>query len=198
MSADEAEKIAADWLARQDRGLTAEASDRMELWLEQSSFNRVAYLRLKSAWQRADRLAALKSPLAMRREERPSRWRLSLAVAAALTLLAGGGAWLVWHPSAPSGQSSPPRGRTESLRLADGPRSSSTPTQAARRRQRSQPHGDAESGEAYFDVVHDDKRPFTVYAGNRRITDIGTKFSVFRKDDDVRVTVREGRFGWRF
>ena len=60
MSADEAEKIAADWLARQDRGLTAEESDRMELWLEQSSLNRVAYLRLKSAWQRADRLAALK------------------------------------------------------------------------------------------------------------------------------------------
>jgi len=50
-----------------------------------------------------------------------------------------------------------------------------------------------DSGEAYFDVVHDAKRPFTVYAGNRRITDIGTKFSVFRNGDDVRVTVREGR-----
>ena len=49
------------------------------------------------------------------------------------------------------------------------------------------------SGEAYFDVVHDASRPFTVYAGNRRITDIGTKFSVFRNGDDVRVTVREGR-----
>ena len=50
-----------------------------------------------------------------------------------------------------------------------------------------------DSGEAYFDVVHDAKRPFTVYAGNRRITDIGTKFSVFRDGDDVRVTVREGK-----
>jgi len=50
-----------------------------------------------------------------------------------------------------------------------------------------------ETGEAYFDVVHDAERPFTVNAGNRRITDLGTKFSVFRKDDDVRVVVKEGR-----
>ena len=35
--------------------------------------------------------------------------------------------------------------------------------------------------------------PSSVYAGNRRITDLGTKFSVFRNGDDVRVTVREGR-----
>jgi transmembrane sensor len=50
-----------------------------------------------------------------------------------------------------------------------------------------------DAGEAYFDVVHDASRPFVVYAGNRRITDLGTKFSVFRNGDDVRVTVREGR-----
>jgi transmembrane sensor len=50
-----------------------------------------------------------------------------------------------------------------------------------------------DEGEAYFDVVHDAARPFVVYAGNRRITDLGTKFSVYRSGDDVRVTVREGR-----
>ncbi len=50
-----------------------------------------------------------------------------------------------------------------------------------------------DAGEAYFEVVHDAQRPFVVYAGNRRITDLGTKFSVFRNGDDVRVVVREGR-----
>jgi transmembrane sensor len=50
-----------------------------------------------------------------------------------------------------------------------------------------------DAGEAYFEVVHDARRPFVVYAGNRRITDLGTKFSVFRNGDDVRVVVREGR-----
>ena len=50
-----------------------------------------------------------------------------------------------------------------------------------------------EHGEAYFDVVHDAQRPFVVIAGNRRITDIGTKFSVRRDGDDVKVIVTEGR-----
>src|ERR1700709_2342776 len=104
MSADETEKSAADWLARQDRGLAAEEHDLMELWLEQSSLNRGAYLRLKSAWHRADRLAALGRPITPKREASPSGWRPSLAAAAVLALLAGGGAWLVWHPEAPSGQ----------------------------------------------------------------------------------------------
>jgi len=152
MSADEAEKIAADWLARQDRGLTAEESDGMELWLEQSSLNRVAYLRLKGAWQRADRLAALKSPVAMKWEERPSRWRLSLAVAAALTLLAGGGAWLAWHPSAPSGQNfATSVGRLQAVRLADGTQvEAQYQHQAACRCHRCPPYRDAGFGRGLF------------------------------------------------
>jgi transmembrane sensor len=41
--------------------------------------------------------------------------------------------------------------------------------------------------------VHDASRPFTVLAGNRRITDLGTKFSVRRDGDKVTVVVKEGR-----
>lgn len=47
MSADEIQKVAAGWLAREDRGLTTEERDQMELWLEQSSHHRVSYLRLR-------------------------------------------------------------------------------------------------------------------------------------------------------
>lgn len=50
-----------------------------------------------------------------------------------------------------------------------------------------------DAGEAYFEVVHDAQRPFVVYAGNKKITDLGTKFSVFRNGNDVRVVVQEGR-----
>jgi len=49
-----------------------------------------------------------------------------------------------------------------------------------------------ESGEAFFDVTHDARHPFIVHAGNRRITDLGTKFSVFLDGDNVRVLVLEG------
>ncbi len=49
-------------------------------------------------------------------------------------------------------------------------------------------------GEAYFEVTHDDARPFTVYAGNTSIRDIGTAFSVrsYAADSAVQVVVREG------
>ena len=197
MSPDEIEKIASDWLAREDRGLSAQERDTMELWLDQASLHKVAYLRLKAAWQRADRLAALKSPLPMkpvRDDGRHGRW-VKYAVAASLVVLVGGGVWLAWQRSGPSGQNfATAVGRMQAVRLADGTQVElNTNTRL---------HADVnglsrtvmlDSGEAYFDVVHDAKRPFTVYAGNRRITDIGTKFSVFRDGDDVRVTVREGK-----
>jgi len=50
-----------------------------------------------------------------------------------------------------------------------------------------------DKGEAYFEIAHDPNRPFAVFAGNRRITDIGTSFSVSREGENVRVIVTEGR-----
>lgn len=49
-------------------------------------------------------------------------------------------------------------------------------------------------GEGYFEVVHDASRPFTVYAGNTSVRDIGTAFSVrgYATDSAVQVVVREG------
>ena len=191
MSADETEMLAAAWLAREDRGLTAQEADALDLWLE-SSLHKVAYLRLKASWQRADRLAALKSPAHPITDRSPLlAWG---ALAAALLLLLGGGAWLFW-PSPPQGQSYATLvGQMQQVRLADGTRlelNTNTRMHASVTATRRTVTLDA--GEAYFDVVHDASRPFVVYAGNRRITDLGTKFSVFRNGDDVRVTVREGR-----
>ena len=60
MRAEEIEEQASLWLAREDRGLTPDGQDALEKWLAGSSRHRVAYLRLKAAWRRADRLAALK------------------------------------------------------------------------------------------------------------------------------------------
>jgi transmembrane sensor len=191
MSADETEMTAAAWLGREDRGLAAEERDALDLWLSQSSLNKVAYLRLKAAWQRADRLAALKSPLPAARGQGGLLFRRLALSAIAASALLGVSAYFTRHT--PSGQDyATTIGKMEAVRLADGTQVElNTNTRL---------HADVtgrtvrlDSGEAYFDVVHDASRPFTVYAGNRRITDIGTKFSVFRNGDDVRVTVREGK-----
>jgi transmembrane sensor len=203
MFADEIEMMAAAWLAREDRDLAPGEAAELEQWLGASTLNRVAYLRLKASWQRADRLSALKQPAASVAESSGflaafwagllARPRLVGAVAAALLLVAGGSGWQVWR--GPSEQIfATAVGKMQAVRLADGSRMElntntrvRTEVTAARR------VVTLDSGEAYFDVVHDAARPFVVYAGNRRITDLGTKFSVFRNGDDVRVTVQEGR-----
>jgi transmembrane sensor len=53
-------------------------------------------------------------------------------------------------------------------------------------------------GDAWFDVVHDEARPFTVRAGDATIVDIGTKFAV-RSDDPngISVSVSEGSVSLR-
>ena len=49
-------------------------------------------------------------------------------------------------------------------------------------------------GEAFFDVVHDPRRPFTVFAGNAGAREVGTAFSVraYPQDSAATVVVREG------
>ncbi|HUB88847.1 MAG TPA: FecR domain-containing protein [Dyella sp.] len=48
-------------------------------------------------------------------------------------------------------------------------------------------------GEAYFEVVHDRRRPFVVTAGNVTVRDIGTAFDVRRTGERVTVAVTQGR-----
>jgi transmembrane sensor len=52
---------------------------------------------------------------------------------------------------------------------------------------------DLEHGEAFFEVAHDRTRPFVVLAGDKRVTAVGTKFSVQHLGGDVRVLVTEGK-----
>jgi len=48
-------------------------------------------------------------------------------------------------------------------------------------------------GEALFEVAHDPKRPFIVYAGDRLVQAIGTKFVVHLKTGNIQVTVTDGK-----
>ncbi len=49
------------------------------------------------------------------------------------------------------------------------------------------------SGEAIFDVAHDESRPFKVYTPDGVIRAVGTRFAVRIGQDGVQVTVTEGR-----
>jgi transmembrane sensor len=54
-------------------------------------------------------------------------------------------------------------------------------------------------GEAYFDVAHQEERPFIVRAGGLVARDLGTRFTVrsYPEDASARVVVREGRVAIR-
>jgi transmembrane sensor len=49
-----------------------------------------------------------------------------------------------------------------------------------------------EAGEADFEVVHDEHRPFRVSAGAAQVADVGTRFDVRLKPEATLVTVAEG------
>ncbi|MFT5759433.1 MAG: transmembrane sensor [Alteromonadaceae bacterium] len=48
-------------------------------------------------------------------------------------------------------------------------------------------------GEVLFEVAHDPSRPFIVYAGDRLVQAIGTKFVVHLKPENIQVTVTDGK-----
>lgn len=193
MSADEIEGLAAAWLAREDRGLTPGELSQFNVWLAESSLNRVCYLRLKASWRRADRLAALGTGIARPPEQRISRATKLAAMAAAVAILFWS-ATFVTHRLDYGKTYATAVGARQVVQLADGSRMElNTNTKLRAQVTDSLRRVTLDAGEAYFEVVHDAKRPFVVYAGSKRITDLGTKFSVFRNGDDVRVVVQEGR-----
>lgn len=53
-------------------------------------------------------------------------------------------------------------------------------------------HIELKRGEAFFEVTKDPGRPFTVVAGERRVTAVGTRFDVRRDRADLRVVVTQG------
>lgn len=115
-----------------------------------------------------------------------------LAFAATVLLALGVGAYFI---STPRGDRySTPIGGIASVPLSDG--SNITLNTATQVRVELTPHERdirLDAGEAFFEVAHDPARPFVVQVGNTRIIAVGTKFSVRREGDDVRVVVTEGK-----
>jgi transmembrane sensor len=195
IESEKIEQTAAQWVAREDRGLRPGEGAALSVWLDASIANRLAYLRIRTSWENSARLAALQnSPhfsVSTLGRRSWGRW----ALAAALTLaVVGGGAYYHVTRQAQQLVYATRIGERPLLRLSDGTRVQlNTDTAVRASITQATRTVTLEKGEAYFEVVHDASRPFTVLAGNRRITDLGTKFSVRRDGDKVTVVVKEGR-----
>lgn len=122
-----------------------------------------------------------------------SRRRLRfLAVAAAVLLTIGVVTYFKWNPN--GDRYSTPIGGIASVPLADGSHMTlNTATQVRVELTPHERHIRLDDGEAFFEVAHDASRPFIVQVGDKSVIAVGTKFSVRRNGDDIRVVVTEGR-----
>lgn len=107
-----------------------------------------------------------------------------LAVAAALS-------WVFW-PSGPSYHTEV--GALQVVPLPEGSRVTlNTDSEIRLAVTEKERRVDLEHGEAFFEVAKDPERPFVVTAGTKRVIAVGTKFSVRRENDEIRVFVTEGK-----
>lgn len=215
------EIAAAEWIARRECDNWSEI-DQVELnaWIRADTSHRVAWLRADAVWQQTVRLKSLLSsaapgsvptpeevrlPFSEVRSERkenaisnvslPSttakRVKLASVLAACLALAVVATAWYLM----PRGSRYYTEiGALQTVPLTDGSRVTlNTNTELRVGVTQTERRIELEQGEAYFDVAKDPSRPFVVVAGDRRIVAVGTRFSVRRDGEEVRVMVSEGR-----
>lgn len=207
-----ADETAAEWLLRRDAGLDVEQDPAFVAWRDADAANADAWTHAIAIWAASDRPAS-DDPLiaALRRDAlqaRPQRLPALAALAASLVLIVGAAlfAWpqLAPRPAGPGGLSAPPAdapatfanggGAPNSYALADGSRVTLNANSAIavafddrRRAVR------LLRGQAFFSVARDAAaRPFSVAAGTRTITDIGTEFDVRLGGPSITVTLVKG------
>ena len=211
-NSSQTERRAADWIARRDGSRwTAACQRQLDAWLDESAAHRVAYLRLHSAWERADRLRALRAadaPIQPGVAAQPSRvvpdaspgwtWMLRLAATIAFACIGLTLSGDLTRSAGPQNFSTP-IGAREVVALADGSKLTlNTATQLRAVIDERERSVWLDDGEAYFDIVHDAARPFVVNVGNRRVVVLGTRFMLRRDADRLHIDVLDGRVQLQF
>ena len=185
---------AADWvIAKREHEWTDALQAELDAWLAQSPAHMVAYLRIDTAWSRADRLNALRPSATPPGVPRVKPMLARAAIAFAALLVVGVVAAPFVHLE---------RGRENLFHHAWRPHHDCAERWLAGRTQHryGDPHFRQERrrkvwlnrGEAYFDVRHDPVHPFLLSIGDHRVVDVGTKFTVRRDASQTRIAVAEG------
>lgn len=205
------DQAAADWVARRDRGLSADEYAELMAWHDADAENAAALERAEAAWRGLDRigseaeLIALADAALIRARARRAARRLlrvttvALAAAAAVTVTFIG--WGEFGASSrPVARGLPnenyrviestvqrqilPDGSTAELNGASRIEVTFTPNE---RRVR------LVDGEAHFIVAKNSERPFFVTAGPLTVRAVGTAFNVRLAAEKIEVLVTEGK-----
>jgi transmembrane sensor len=187
---------AAEYVERRDSDAWTPGEEaELDIWLNQASAHRVAFLRLNASWKRTDRLVTLRSPRVEPMFPRRTAYRqrpFKFAVALGLAIALGGAmAWYVLTPRYDTYATTV--GGRETLTLRDGSRieqNTDTVVRVAQIPGRRLVRLD--KGEAFFQIRHDPSHPFVVVAAGHRLVDLGTKFSVRAEAGELKVALVEG------
>lgn len=189
----EIEREAMAWLI-QVNDPAFESWDDWDRWMAADARHAESYWRLAEA--DADVVEALKSTLVRPSVNAGARRTFAFlgrpAIAAAIAAVALGGAWIGWSVRSQPWSIETAPGEQRTVTLADGSRvwlDGATRLTLDRRDPRDVT---LDAGRALFEVVHDDRHPFTVDVGDVELTDLGTVFDVTRLGDGARVSVSEG------
>ena len=212
------ERVAADWLARSEAGLSAAEERQLAAWLEADARHAGSFHALRRAWTRLDRLpgSAAGARLAvdldhdMARASRPwpaherettdahlrARPWLSGALAASLVWLAAYFAW--WRPAqadAPYAETAATEiGAARSIALPDGSTIQlNTDTAIDVLFTKTERRVRLARGEALFTIAKNRVRPFIVNAAGVDVRAVGTQFNLRLHAAALEVIVCEGQ-----
>jgi len=187
---------------------TARDLQRHESWLREHPMHREEYEQVSAMWKDFDQLSPSvmeKYGVSSSRQSAQIRkswafpslgmvygWRLPAAMTMVLAVFVLTVWW--WPHSFVSEESyRTAKGEQRTINLADGSTIlMNTDSQLFVQLSDDERIVQLQQGEVLFTVAHDPQRPFTVYAGNGMIRDIGTQFLIRQSSTNVNVAVLEG------
>jgi len=191
---------AAFWFARMNSGATPgpEEEAGFREWLNADPSHIDSYRQCQVAWREMGTVAAAPGILARRaRALKPqgpiSRRRALLGLTSGAVAAAGAGVWVMTASSPARALIVTRPGQRLTAALPDGSDVTLAPLTRLRLDYRRDSRGATlEAGQAYFNVLPDDNRPFTLIAGERAIVADTSRFQVTLGGDAADIVVEEG------
>lgn len=189
-------EAAAQWCMRLHADdCTAQERAQFQAWLGEHPLHAQEFEAMAEIWDLSDQLPRNAAAPVLPFTPRPRAWR-RLAVAAAVTLVALPVAaytgWSAgWLPNDYQHEAS--QGALRHVVLGDGTRVElNLDSELSYTNFKDHRQVRLSRGEAFFEVTHDTQHPFVVKAAEGRIKVTGTRFNVWKYQDQVRVTLVEG------
>ncbi|WNC72432.1 FecR domain-containing protein [Thalassotalea psychrophila] len=196
------------WISRIDRGLSSKEKLALVTWCQHNNKHYTTLLEMASYWDNLTVLNELSGLFPLGRSQPKSKKLTTLAMAASIMLvsLLSVNTFLdeSFIPFLPSHNEyrltqvqtfSTQVGEQASFTLSDGSHIQlNTNTEVRINYSTRQRQLTLLQGEAQFDVIKDNSRPFTVVAGEKSFTALGTIFNVQKNDEQgLELVVTEGR-----